>query len=61
MKLDRRWSAKNTQLYQRGRIYFVMRSSMLRGSRMNVGRVTLLKSAPGLSWEMMCPSTAEPY
>lgn len=32
-----------------GLVYFVMRSSMLRGSRMKVGRVTLLRSAPGLS------------
>lgn len=29
--------------------YFVMRSNMLLGSRMKVGRVTLLRSAPGLS------------
>lgn len=40
-----------------GQMYFVMRSSMLRGSRIKVGRVTLLRSAPGLSCEMMCPST----
>lgn len=31
------------------RLYFVMRSNMLLGSRMKVGRVTLLRSAPGLS------------
>lgn len=30
-------------------LYFVMRSNMLLGSRMKVGRVTLLRSAPGLS------------
>lgn len=29
--------------------YLVILSSMERGSRMNVGRVTLLRSAPGLS------------
>lgn len=38
-------------------IYLVMRSSMLLGSRMKVGRVTLLRSAPGLSCEMMCDRT----
>lgn len=37
--------------------YLVIRSSMLRGSRIKVGRVILLRSAPGLSWEMMCVST----
>lgn len=38
--------------------YFVMRSSMLRGSRIKVGRTTLLRSAPGRSCCMMCMSTA---
>lgn len=33
--------------------HFVMRSSMLRGSRMKVGSTTRLRSAPGRSWEMM--------
>lgn len=37
----------------------VMRSSMLRGSRMKVGRTTLLRSAPGLSWDMMCDRTGQ--
>lgn len=37
--------------------YLVILSSMLRGSRMNVGKTTLLRSAPGRSWEMMCEST----
>lgn len=37
--------------------YLVIRSSMDRGSRMNVGRTTRLKSAPGRSWEMMCDRT----
>lgn len=37
--------------------YFVIRSSIDRGSRMNVGRTTRLKSAPGRSWEMMCDRT----
>lgn len=38
---------------------FVILSSMLLGSRMKVGRVTLLRSAPGRSWEMMCVRTAQ--
>lgn len=37
--------------------YLVIRSSILRGSRMKVGRTTRLRSAPGRSWEMMCMST----
>lgn len=32
-----------------GCTHLVMRSNMLRGSRMNVGRTTLLRSAPGRS------------
>jgi len=36
---------------------FVMRSSILLGSRMNVGRVTRLRSAPGRSWLMMWDKT----
>jgi len=36
---------------------FVMRSSILLGSRMNVGRVTRLRSAPGRSWLMMWERT----
>lgn len=35
----------------------VILSNMLRGSRMKVGRTTLLRSAPGRSWEMMCIRT----
>jgi hypothetical protein len=30
-------------------LYFVIRSNIDRGSRMKVGRTTLLRSAPGLS------------
>ena len=37
--------------------HFVMRSSIDRGSRMKVGRVTRLKSAPGRSWDIICMST----
>lgn len=37
--------------------YFVILSSMDLGSSRNVGKVTLLKSAPGRSWEMMWDST----
>lgn len=32
-------------------------SSMLRGSRINVGRTTRLRSAPGRSWEMIWERT----
>lgn len=39
--------------------YFVIRSSIDLGSSMKVGRTTLLRSAPGLSWEMMCERTAD--
>lgn len=38
--------------------HFVILSNMDRGSRMNVGSVTLLRSAPGLSCEMIWDSTA---
>src|SRR5690242_2357465 len=38
--------------------HLVMRSNMDRGSRMKVGRVTRLRSAPGRSCDMMCESTA---
>lgn len=37
--------------------HFVMRSSIDRGSRMKVGSVTRLRSAPGRSCDMMCVST----
>lgn len=37
---------------------FVILSSMLRGSRMKVGRTTRLRSAPGRSCEMMWERTA---
>lgn len=37
--------------------HFVILSSIDRGSRMNVGRVTRLRSAPGRNREMMCEST----
>jgi hypothetical protein len=39
--------------------HLVMRSSIDRGSRMKVGSVTRLRSAPGRSWEMMWESTRE--
>lgn len=39
--------------------YFVILSSIDLGSRMKVGNVTRLKSAPGRSWEMMCERTEE--
>jgi hypothetical protein len=38
---------------RRGKTDLVILSNMLRGSRMKVGRVTLLRSAPGRSWEMI--------
>lgn len=41
------------------RHYFVILSSILRGSKMKVGRTTRLRSAPGRSWEIMWPSTVE--
>jgi len=37
--------------------YFVIRSSIDRGSRKKVGSVTLLRSAPGRNWEIMWEST----
>jgi hypothetical protein len=37
--------------------HFVIRSNIDRGSRMKVGRVTRLRSAPGRSCDMMCEST----
>lgn len=40
--------------------YFVIRSSIDFGSRMNVGRVTLFRSAPGRNCDMICESTARP-
>ena len=39
------------------RTHFVIRSSIDFGSNMNTGSVTLLKSAPGRSCDMMCEST----
>jgi hypothetical protein len=33
--------------------YFVIRSSIDRGSRIKVGKTTRLRSAPGRSWEIM--------
>ena len=36
---------------------FVILSSIDRGSKMNVGRTTLLKSAPGLSWDIIWERT----
>ena len=38
--------------------YFVMRSSIDRGSRIKVGSVTRLRSAPGRSCDMIWESTA---
>lgn len=40
------------------RAYLVILSSMDLGSNMKVGRVTLLRSAPGLNCDIMCDSTA---
>ena len=40
-----------------GNSHFVILSSMLRGSRIKVGKTTRLRSAPGLSWEMMWERT----
>lgn len=37
--------------------YFVILSNIDRGSSMKVGRTTLLRSAPGLSCDMMCERT----
>lgn len=37
--------------------HFVIRSSIDLGSRMKVGSTTLLRSAPGRSWEMMWERT----
>lgn len=41
------------------RTHFVILSSIDLGSRMKVGSVTLLKSAPGRSCEMMCERTRQ--
>ena len=38
-------------------IHFVILSSMDLGSKIKVGRVTLLRSAPGRSCDMICEST----
>lgn len=40
--------------------YFVIRSSIDFGSKMNVGRVTLFRSAPGRNCDMICESTTKP-
>ena len=40
--------------------YFVIRSNMDLGSKRKVGRVTLLRSAPGRNWEMMWERTVGP-
>lgn len=45
---------------RRWRSHFVILSSMDLGSKKKVGRVTLLRSAPGRNWEMMCERT-EPW
>ena len=44
-----------------GRLYLVIRSSIERGSRMKVGSTTLLRSAPGRSWEMIWERTGRFY
>lgn len=41
-----------------GLTYLVIRSNILRGSSMKVGSTTLLRSAPGRRFAMMCESTA---
>jgi hypothetical protein len=46
-----------SRMLRKSSSHFVMRSSIDRGSRMKVGRVTRLRSAPGRSCEMMCEST----
>lgn len=52
-------SAQNPSGNAPGRIttHFVILSSILRGSRMKVGKTTRLRSAPGRSCEMMCERT----
>lgn len=40
--------------------YFVIRSSIDFGSKMNVGKVTLFRSAPGRNCDMICESTTKP-
>src|SRR5688572_22590855 len=40
-----------------GQAHFVILSNIDRGSNMNVGSVTRLKSAPGRSCDIMCMST----
>ncbi len=40
-------------------MYFVILSSIDLGSRIKVGNVTRLKSAPGRSCEMMCERTED--
>ena len=56
MKLSIRQFLRPSSL-EAERPYFVILSSMDLGSRMKVGRVTLLRSAPGRNWEMMWDST----
>ena len=48
----------NYRGHQLLKAYFVILSSMDLGSRMKVGRVTLLRSAPGRNCEMMWERTA---
>lgn len=38
--------------------YFVILSNIDLGSNMKVGKVTLLRSAPGRNWDIMWESTA---
>lgn len=56
MKLVVRQPMGSSSLEAEGQ-YFVILSSIDLGSRMKVGKVTLLKSAPGRSWEMMWDKT----
>lgn len=49
---------EKSQAAHDGRTHLVILSSILRGSRMKVGRTTRLKSAPGRSCDMICESTA---
>jgi hypothetical protein len=62
----RDWLAGWKVIYNFPRVetYFVIRSNIDRGSRIKVGRVTLLRSAPGRSCDMiwertMCPVREE--
>lgn len=50
-------SRRSLPMGARSHTHFVMRSSILLGSKINVGSTTRLRSAPGRSCEMMCERT----